>query len=225
VSDPELRVYDTADEAREAAARELAAAAKAGLHIALSGGSAPGPAYARAAEVEPDWSGAELWWGDERCVHPSDPHSNYRLAREKLLDGLWRLPRAVHRIRGELKPDEAAGLYHDELDAVRLGLAFQGIGPDGHTASLFPNAPALEERDRRAVGVERDDVDRVTLTLPVLLAAETVLFLAVGEAKADAVRRAFADPPSPETPASLVRSEHGRTLVLLDRAAASRLPS
>jgi 6-phosphogluconolactonase len=224
VSEPELRVYDTVDEARAEAARELAAAAKAGLHVALSGGSA-GPAYARAAEIEPDWSGAELWWGDERCVHPSDSRSNYRLAREKLLDGLWRLPRAVHRIRGELEPDEAAGLYHDELDGVRLGLAFQGIGPDSHTASLFPNAPALEERERRAVTVHREDVDRVTLTLPVLRAAETVVFLAVGEDKADAIRRVFAEPPSPETPASLVRSEHGRTLAVLDRAAATRLPS
>lgn len=222
MSDPELRVYDTADEAREEAARELAAAAKAGLHIALSGGSA-GPAYARAAELEPDWSGAELWWGDERCVHPSDPRSNYRLAREKLLDGLWRLPRAVHRIRGELEPDEAAGLYHDELDAVRLGLAFQGIGPDGHTASLFPNAPALEERERRAVAVQREDVDRVTLTLPVLCGATQVVFLAVGADKADAVRRSFGEPASPATPASLVRSATGVTSAFLDRAAAAGL--
>jgi 6-phosphogluconolactonase len=225
VSDPELRVYDTAEEAREQAARELAAAATAGLHIALSGGSAPGPAYARAAEVEPDWSRAEVWWGDERCVHPSDPRSNHRLAREQLLDRLSRLPRTVHRIRGELEPEEAAALYNDELDGVRLGLALQGIGPDGHTASLFSNAPELEERERRAVAVHREDVDRVTLTLPVLRAAETVAFLVVGEDKAEAVRRAFAEPPSPETPASLVRAEQGRTLALLDRAAAARLPS
>lgn len=225
MTDPELRVFDSADEAREEAARELAAGAKAGLHIALSGGSAPGPAFARAAAVEPDWSRVEVWWGDERCVHPSDSRSNYRLAREKLLDRLSRLPRAVHRIRGELEPDEAAAVYHDELEDVQLGLAFQGIGPDGHTASLFPNAPALDERERRAVAVQRDDVDRVTLTLPVLCAAQTVLFLAIGEGKAEAVRRAFADPPGAETPASLVRSEQGRTVALLDRAAAARLPS
>jgi 6-phosphogluconolactonase len=225
VSDVDLRVFETADEAREAAALELAEAARAGAHVALSGGSAPGPSYSRAAEVEPDWTRAEVWWGDERCVHPSDQDSNYRIAREQLFDRLSSLPRAIHRIRGELAPEEAAALYHDELDGVRLGLAFQGIGPDGHTASLFPNDPALEERERRAVPVHREDVDRVTLTIPVLNAAETVLFLALGEAKADAVRRAFADPPDPETPASLVRSEHGRTVVLLDRAAAARLPS
>lgn len=223
--EPELRVFETVDEAVEDGARELASAARAGAHIALSGGSAPGPAFARAAQLEPDWSGAEAWWGDERCVPPDDERSNYRLAREQLLDRLAKPPREVHRARGELGPDEGAALYDRELDGVALGLAFQGIGPDGHTASLFPNAPELEERERRAVPVRREDVDRVTMTLPLLCAAETVLFLAVGASKADAVRRAFADPPSLETPASLVRSERGRTLALLDRAAASRLPS
>ena len=122
-------------------------------------------------------------------------------------------------------PRRRPSLYHDELEGVRSGLAFQGIGPDGHTASLFPNDPALAEQERRAVAVHRDDVDRVTLTLPVLCAAEIVLFLVLGEEKADAVRRAFAEPPGPQTPASLVRSEHGRTVALLDRAAAAGLPS
>jgi 6-phosphogluconolactonase len=225
VSDVELRVFETADDAQKEAARELAAAARAGLAIAFSGGSTPGPAYERAARLELDWGRTEAGWSDERCVYPTDPRSNYRLVCEKLLDRLARVPRAVHRIRGELGPDRAAELYHDELAGVRLGLAFQGIGSDGHTASLFPNAPALEERERRAVPVRRDDVDRVSMTLPVLCDAETVLFLALGESKADAVRRAFAEPPGPETPASQVRSERGRTLALLDRDAAARLPS
>jgi 6-phosphogluconolactonase len=223
VNPVDIRVLETPDEAREAAAAELAAAARASARVALCGGSTPGAVYARAAEIEPDWSGAEVWWGDERCVDPSDERSNFRLAREKLLDNLARQPGAVHRIRGELAPDEAARLYHDELDGVQLGLAFQGIGPDAHTASLFPNDPALEEKERRAVPVHREDVDRVTLTIPVLCASETVLFLALGEAKADAVRRVFAEPPSPEAPASLVRSQHQRTLALLDRAAAAQL--
>jgi 6-phosphogluconolactonase len=219
----DIRVFETADEARSAAAGELVDAARARAHVALCGGSTPGAVYARAAETEPDWSNAEIWWGDERCVEPSDERSNYRLAREQLLDQLARQPRAVHRIRGELVAEEAARLYHDELDGIRLGLAFQGIGPDSHTASLFPNDPALEEKERRAVLVHREDVDRVTLTIPVLCASETVLFLALGEAKANAVRRAFAEPPSPEAPASLVRSQRGRTLALLDRAAAAQL--
>ena len=224
MSEPELRIFETPDEALEAAALELAAAARASSHIALSGGSV-GSAFTGAAEAEPDWSRAEVWWSDERCVPPDDPRSNYRLGREHLLDRLAESPHAVHRVQGELEPAQAADLYDEEVDGVRLGLAFQGIGPDGHTASLFPNAPALDERRRRAVAVHRDDVDRVTLTLPVLCAAETVLFLAFGDSKADAVRRAFAEKPSPETPASLVRSAHGRTVVLLDRVAAARLHS
>ena len=225
MTDVELRVFDTAEEAREAAAKELAEAARAGVHIALSGGSAPGGAYELAARLEPDWSRAEVWWGDERCVHPADSRSNYRLARERLFDALARLPRAVHRIRGELDPEEAAARYDAEIADVQLGLAFQGIGPDGHTASLFPGSPALEERERRALTVPHDDVPRVTLTLPVLCGAETVLFLVLGTEKVAAVRAALAEPPSPKIPASLVRSSDGRTLAVLDRAAAAGLPS
>jgi 6-phosphogluconolactonase len=224
VSEPELRVFETPDQALDAAAQELAAAARGGLHVALSGGSVAS-AFMAAAEAEPNWSDAELWWSDERCVPPDDPRSNFRLARENLLERLSEPPRAVHRIRGELEPARAADAYDAELDDIRLGQAFQGIGPDGHTASLFPNDPALDEHHHRAVAVRRDDVDRVTLTLPVLCAAETVLFLAFGESKAEAVRRAFTEGPSRNTPASLVRSQHGRTLVLLDRAAAARLSS
>ena len=223
MSSVDIRVFDTADEAQEAAAAELAEAAHAGAHIALSGGSVA-HSFPRAAELAPDWSAAEVWWSDERCVPEDDARSNYRLARENLLDRLAMAP-GVHRIRGELAPDEAAALYDDEVDDIRLGLALQGIGPDAHTASLFPNDPALEERTRHAVPIHREDVDRVTLTIPVLCAAETVLFVAVGGSKADAIRRVFAEPPSPEAPASLVRSERGRTVALLDRAAATALPA
>jgi 6-phosphogluconolactonase len=224
VSPVDIRVFDTADDAVEAAAVELAHAARSGAHVALSGGSVA-HSFARAAELAPDWSDSEVWWSDERCVPEDDPRSNYRLARENLLERLADAPRAVHRIRGELTPGEAAAIYDSEVDDVRLGLALQGVGPDAHTASLFPNDPALEERKRRALPVHRADVDRVTLTIPVLCAAETVLFLALGEGKADAIRRVFAEPPSPQAPASLVRSEHGQTVVLLDRAAAAQLPA
>jgi len=224
VSPVDIRVFDTADDAVEAAAVELAHAARSGAHVALSGGSVA-HSFARAAELAPDWSDSEVWWSDERCVPEDDPRSNYRLARENLLERLAHAPRAVHRIRGELTPGEAAAIYDSEVDDVRLGLALQGVGPDAHTASLFPNDPALEERKRRALPVHRADVDRVTLTIPVLCAAETVLFLALGEGKADAIRRVFAEPPSPQAPASLVRSEHGQTVVLLDRAAAAQLPA
>jgi 6-phosphogluconolactonase len=129
----------------------------------------------------------------------------------------------VHRILGELGGEEAAARYHEELEGVQLGLALQGIGPDGHTASLFPNAPALEERERRAVAAPNEDVERVTMTLPMLSAATKVVFLILGESKAEAVRRTFAEAPSPDTPASLLRSKDGETIALLDRAAAAEL--
>ena len=129
----------------------------------------------------------------------------------------------MHRIRVELGGEEAAAEYDRQLEGVTLGLALQGVGPDGHTASLFPNSPALEERARRAIAVPHEDVERVTMTLPVLSAARKVVFLVLGEEKADAVARAFAGEPDPSTPASLLRSQDGETIVLLDRAAAAQL--
>jgi 6-phosphogluconolactonase len=217
--DLEIRVAASADAARRGAAELLAEAAGRGGDIALSGGSTPGPAYEVAAELEPDWSRVELWFADERGVPPDDEHSNYRLVRERLLERVERPP-SDHRVLGELPPEEAAERYDRELEAVVLDLVLLGIGADGHTASLFPNDPALEERVRRAVAVQRPDVERVTLTVPVLGAAAAVVFLATGADKRDAVRRAFADPGSPATPASLVRSGAGTTYAFLDRAAA-----
>jgi 6-phosphogluconolactonase len=176
------------------------------------------------AVLRPDWSGVELWWIDERCVPPADGRSNYRMIREALLDGLARGP-AIHRVRGELPPDEAADEYDAALVGVTLDLALLGIGPDGHTASLFPNAPTLEVTDRRAVAVEAGMeplVPRVTMTRPVLGAAGEMVYLVTGENKAEAVECAFSQPPSPATPASLVRGR--KTVAILDRAAAARLP-
>ena len=206
-----------------AAADLLVHAARAGEHIALSGGSTPGPAYEQAAALEPDWSPAKLWWGDERCVPPDDERSNYRLVKKALLDRIGEQPSEVHRIRGELGGDQAAAECEHELEGVQLGLALQGLGSDGHTASLFPGSPALEERARRAIAVAHDDVERVTMTLPMLSAATRVVFLVVGAEKAEAVARAFASPPDPATPASLLRSAEGETIALLDRAAAASL--
>jgi 6-phosphogluconolactonase len=219
----DLRLFDSAEEAQSAAAELLVAAARSGEHIALSGGDSPGPAYEKAAELEPDWSRARLWWGDERCVPPDDGRSNYLLAKRTLLDRIEQRPAEVHRIRGELGGEQAAGEYDMLLEGIRLGLAFQGIGPDGHTASLFPNSPALEERERRAAAVPHEDVERVTLTLPVLSDAPQVVFLVLGQQKAEAVAHAFAAEPDPSTPASLLRSKDGETIALLDRAAAARL--
>jgi 6-phosphogluconolactonase len=222
--DVELEVFEDAAGASEAAAARIGETVDAGGHVGLSGGSGPRQTYERVAILRPDWARVELWWVDERCVPPADGRSNYRLIRESLLDGLTRPPAAVHRVRGELPPEEAAAEYDAALDGVTLTLAFMGIGPDGHTASLFPNAPALQETERRAVAVEagmEPMVPRVTMTRPVLGAAETMVYLVTGEQKAEAVKRAFAQPPSPDTPASLVRGR--RTVALLDRAAASLL--
>ena len=175
-----------------------------------------------AAGLERDWSGATLWWGDERCVPPDDERSNYLLVKKTLLDRIEQQPE-VHRVQGELGGEEAAARYDSEVEGLRLGLALQGIGPDGHTASLFPNAPTLNEREHRVVAAPHEDVERVTMTLPLLSGADKVVFLVLGESKAEAVRKAFAEAPSPDTPASLLRSQNGETIVLLDRAAAAEL--
>jgi 6-phosphogluconolactonase len=156
-------------------------------------------------------------------VPPDDGRSNYLLVKRTLLDRIERQPAEVHRIRGELGGEAAAAEYDEELEGVTLGLAFQGLGADGHTASLFPTSPALEERGRRALAVPHEDVERVTMTLPVLSAAAKVVFLVVGESKGEAVARAFAGPPDPATPASLLRSKNGATTAILDLAAAARL--
>ena len=224
--DVELVVVASAEEAAQRTAELLARAAGAGGHIALSGGSGPERAYELASELEPDWSRVEVWWGDDRCVPPDDELSNYRMAREALLDRLAVPPAAVHRIEGELDPAEAADRYDRALQGVRLDLNLMGIGPDGHTASLFPNAPTLDVRDRLVVAAEpalEPFVPRVTLTVPANSAAAHVLFVVTGTSKADAALRAFGAPPDPGTPASLVRSESGRTTAILDAEAASRL--
>jgi 6-phosphogluconolactonase len=223
VTDVELLVLDDAAAATEAAAQRIAEAVDRRGHIALSGGSGPRPAYERVATLRPDWSGVDLWWIDERCVPPADGNSNYRMIRESLLDGLAQGPE-VHRVRGELPPEEAADEYDAALDGVTLEFALMGIGPDGHTASLFPNAPTLDVTDRRAVAAEagmEPIVPRVTMTRPLLSAAREMVYLVTGEKKAEAVGRAFGGEPSPATPASLVRGE--TTVAILDRAAASKL--
>ena len=204
----------------------LAEAARAGGHVALSGGKSPELAHETAAKLQPDWSRAELWWGDERCVPPDDERSNFGMAKRTLLDRVEAQPREIHRIRGEIDPEAAAAEYDEALRGVRLRLNLLGIGPDGHTASLFPNAPGLQERERLAIAAEpglEPKVMRVTMTPPMLANADLVLFLVTGKEKADAARRAFQEPESDATPASRIRARDGRTLAVLDRAAASLL--
>ena len=198
----------------------------AGKHIVLAGGSTPRRAYELAALKNGDWSQAEVWWGDERCVPSDDERSNFRLVQESLLSRLARPPAAVHRIRVELGAERAAAEYDRELRGVSLGLVLLGIGPDGHTASLFPDSPALSATSRRAVAAEPGldpRVERVTLTPEALAEAAHLVFLAVGAEKLAPLRRTLSGAPSPTTPASLVRSRKGRTTAIVDRAAASWL--
>ena len=223
-----LEVVADGEAAARFVAERFAEAAQAGGHVVLTGGETPRRAYEIAAELEPDWSRTEIWWGDERCVPPDNPWSNYLLAKDALLDRLQIGPAAVHRILGEDDPEEAAAAYEAEMRGVTFDLILNGLGPDGHTASLFPNAPTLDIRDRLVVAADPGldpFVERITMTIPALENCRTMLYLTTGESKADAVRHAFGQPPSPSTPASLVRSSLGDTVVVLDREAAAQLPS
>lgn len=227
MSSVDITVVADAEEAARLVADRLAEQARAGGRIVLTGGSTPRRAYELAAEVEPDWSRVELWWGDERCVPPDDERSNFRLAKESLLDRLGQVPAAVHRMQGELGRDDGASEYGRELaDVGTFDLVLLGLGPDGHIASLFPDFPTLAVTDRDVVGSEAGHepfVDRISLTLPRLRDTREILFLVAGADKAAAVARALAGDPSPDTPGSLARATRGTTRAILDRAAAARL--
>ncbi len=221
---PDLHVLD---EPAAAVGKLLAEQASRGGSIVHTGGSTPGPAYERAAGLQPDWGRVTLWWGDERCVPADDERSNYRLAQETLLERLDVAPGEVHRIRGELPAAEAADELDAALEGIVLDLLLLGLGPDGHMASLFPGSPQLGVLDRRATsgppGLE-PFVDRVTMTLPEIRSARRIVFLVTGAEKADAVACAFATEPSLHVPASLARFAPVDVQVFLDEAAASKLP-
>jgi len=226
VSNVEIVVAADDEDAALMVARRLDEAARTGGHICLTGGSTPERAYQLAAEMDPDWSRVELWWGDERCTTADDPLSNYGMSKRALLDHLGTPPAAIHRMRGELGPDDGARAYEAELGDTVIDLMLLGMGADGHIASLYPNQPTLDETERRVIGAEahlEPFVDRITMTLPTINASHEVLFLIAGADKAEAVARAFAGEPSRATPASLVRSVDGPTVVVLDAAAASKL--
>jgi 6-phosphogluconolactonase len=223
----EIRVLDSAEEVAGAAAELLVATIGAGGQIALSGGSTPKRAYALVAEQVDDWGDARLWLGDERVVSPEDERSNFRMIRDQLGEEA-----PIERVLTEQGPVAAAGDYEARLrealgNLPRLELALMGLGPDGHTASLFPGKPEIGETERLVVEVPiagmEPQVPRVTMTLPVFDAARNVVFLVAGADKADAMLRAFGDPQDPSAPASHVRPSDGRLVVLADEAAAAKL--
>jgi 6-phosphogluconolactonase len=204
-------------------------------HVALSGGTTPGRTFELLAAQQGDWSGVEIWFADERCVAPEDEESNYRLAKQTLLVPGAIAPERVHRMEGELGPEEGARRYAQALHALSdadgaapdspappvLDLVVLGIGPDGHVASLFPGAATLQAGERAVcLGVHdspKPPPERITLSLAVLHAARGCLLLATGASKADAVSAMLGD-PSPHVPASLLRRE--RLTVIVDDAAA-----
>jgi 6-phosphogluconolactonase len=224
----EIRVSD--DPAGEVAQR-LSEAAVAGGHIVLTGGSTPKTAYQLAAERDADWSGATVWFTDERCVAPAHPDSNFGMADRALLSQLSAAPSVV-RMEGELGPDAGAGNYEAAVrermgSDPRWDLLLLGMGPDGHIASLFPGKPELEERSRMAVGVPlagmEPQVPRITLSMPALEAAREAILLVTGEGKASMAARVFGPSPERSLPAAAIDLRYGSLTVLLDEAAASKL--
>jgi 6-phosphogluconolactonase len=226
-----------ADDPARACAAILLAAAAGGGHVVLTGGSTPRAAYEAfvdsVRELGVDVSATTFWFGDERCVAPDDERSNYGMVKQSLLDPLGDgAPPDVRRMKGELGPSEGADAYEQELHEAgepQFDLLMLGIGPDGHTASMFPGQESLQERSRLVVGVERAGLEpfvpRVTMTLPGLSRAEHIVVLASGESKAEAVAAAYGPDakPDPHVPSSFVPTIARRLTVILDSAAAARL--
>ena len=212
----EFTVLDTPEAVAAAAAAEIAKAIRAGSRtLVLAGGSTPRRCYELLAGLEVEWGRVTVLFGDERCVPASHPDSNYRMAREALLDQV--APATVHRIPGELGPDEGAAEYARIVAGLApLDVVILGIGEDGHTASLFPGAPELKAKGW-AVGVRnspKPPPERVTLTLQALRGAHQVIILATGAGKADAVARAKRH----EVPSGMIAGARW----LVDRAAAGQ---
>jgi len=238
--DPEALARGAADLFVELAA--AAVAARGLFTVALAGGTTPSAMYRLLASEEyaarVDWSSVYLFWGDERCVPPDDPASNYRMARETLLDHVPIPTEHIFRIKGELPPELAAREHEQELRTFftrhglrdvcgpKFDLILLGIGDEGHTASLFPGSVVLHDQVRWVVAVDvaADPPRRITLTPLVINAAAQVAFLVAGAQKADILHTVFTTPPHPDQyPAQLIAPVHGQLSWLLDAAAAARL--
>ena len=238
----EIRVLNAPQELFQAAAAEFIALAEDAIRdhgrfaVALSGGSTPRGLYSLlASEVVPrlPWDKIYAFWGDERHVPPDHPDSNYRMAREALLAKVAIPSENVFRIEAETKDADAAAKSYEETlkrffglqsgQLPRFDLILLGLGPDGHTASLFPGSAALAETTRLVMAnwVEKFKTFRITFTYPVLNSAASVMFLVSGADKSAAVRDVLKG--KGDLPAGRVRPENGRVMWLLDRAAASSL--
>jgi 6-phosphogluconolactonase len=243
-----VEILPHADALARAAADHLTAvarraiAARGRFTVALAGGATPRPVYRRLAEADPpciDWRRVHVFWGDERCVPPDDPRSNYRMAREALLDAVPVPAEQVHRIHGEEPPAQAAAAYEavlrstfaspgaavDAPPASGFDLVLLGLGDDGHTASLFPGRSAVVERVRWVVAQRVEAAMwRVTLTPVVINAAANVTFLVSGAGKAHRLHEVLHGPRRPVVlPAQAIRPVRGRVRWMVDAAAAAGL--
>ncbi|MBK7644714.1 MAG: 6-phosphogluconolactonase [Planctomycetes bacterium] len=237
-----MRIFESLDALLTAARDEVVARAQKALRarrrftLALSGGSTPKRLYESLVGAEIDWARTQVFFGDERCVPPDHADSNYRMAREALLSKVAIPEKNVHRVRSEdADPERAAKAYEQDLQSffkLRPGelpvfdLCLMGMGPDGHTASLFPGTSALAEEVRLAVApfVEKLNSWRVTLTAPVFNHARSVLFLVAGEDKAQALQGVLeSERPAAELPSKLIKPTAGELLWWVDKAAAKLL--
>ena len=223
-----------------ALAAQEAAAARGRFAVALSGGETPRALYKLLARQQFSqkipWRRVLLYWGDERCVPPDDPASNYGMARDAFIKHVPVVPANVHRMRGEDPPEAAALAYDAELrelaarerpqvDVPVFDVVLLGLGADGHTASLFPHADALAVEDRFAVATQAPDGSpRLTLTPPAVNAARHVWFLVSGAAKAGMVAEVLEGLRVPNAvPAQGIAPAHGTLTWFLDEAAAAEL--
>ncbi|MCC6805486.1 MAG: 6-phosphogluconolactonase [Anaerolineae bacterium] len=239
----QVRVYPTRIAAAHAAAAqfvataEKATTARGRFSAVLAGGNTPRDVYRLLASDEyapmVSWQQTQVFWGDERAVSLSDPENNGRMARETLLNYVPIPVESIHRIESSLPPQEAALAYEHILrdyfakrgmNEPRFDLVFLGMGEEGHTASLFPRSPALRERERWVVAtyVEPKQSWRITLTPVALNAASKIIFLVIGEEKAEALRQVLSEPKRPdEFPAQAIDPPQGQVLWIVDKAAAS----
>ena len=217
-----------------------AAKARGAARVAISGGTTPKAMFGLLA-AEPfasqiPWDKLDLFWVDERCVPPDHADSNYRMTREALLDKVPLPADRIHRMEGELAPEVAAARYESTIrNAFRLegaetptfDLILLGMGDDGHTASLFPHTEGLNDLTHIVIAnhVPQKDTWRITLTSPVINQARKVAFLIEGAAKAQVLHDVFLGPFQPDTyPSQIIRPASGELTLLLDSAAAAKLP-
>ncbi len=233
---PDLHILETPEKAARECSQHILSllAGSARATIAISGGSTPKLLFADMARAKFDWSNVHFFWVDERCVPPDDKQSNFKLANDTLLSPAHIPAANIHRIYGELPPPEEAERYIDDIKQffhLKYGelpvfdVLHRGMGPDAHTASLFPGTPLVHDRTGIAtnVWVEKMKMDRVTLLPGVLLAAKHTVLQVSGEDKADALKEVLEAPEDFERYPCQIASRDSRAAWFLDRAAASKL--